>query len=348
MKHTKITYIIVALIALALYGCEADDEKMKPVGLTNLYEILPNTTDSIQTKRYEIYQKHGVSVYFNDTIASHYYGQSLAGDSIFIYETIDMAWRYTGRSDNYFNYHYMKDETQMMESLKFIDKFLELTSKPLRPLSILVTDSVSSSAKLQKKLYTYANQDSTIVFSQQITFYTGSRSIVFGGIANFGKMPLLMEKATYDVIKTMLSQRIPNYSNKLAEFYTISDKNYYRKLWTNLDSTIEPVLGDASFTTWILTDAGYNYYKKEYNHTDEELQEARRKIRKTIGKYGFVQSKISYYSPANSEEDLAKYIEEILRYSKEEFLQLWSESPLVLKKANIIYDIIENELQFKL
>lgn len=342
--------IWIAIILLSTIGCSKNQEVQKPTQLQNLYQILPSDdpNDSIQNKRYEIYQKHNVPIYFNDTVARQYYGQSLSGDSVYVYETLDLPWRYTGRTDNQFSYQYMTEPSKQMAALIFVEDFLKIASKPLTPLSIFVVDSVQSTAKLEQKTYHYANEDSTFVFNEKITFYTGTRTILFAGITKFNQVPQLKEKATNDVIRTMIKQRIPNYPNQLSEFYTLSDKNFYGKRWTDLDKTIEPLLGEGAFSIWLLSDIGYNYYKNVYGHTDEELIDAGAYARKKIGQFGFVSSKIGYNSPANSYEDLEAFIEEILRYDKKEFIQLWEESPIVIQKANILYSIIENELQFQL
>lgn len=346
------THLIwIALLLSLLVGCSKNESIENPIEIKNLYQIQPSIdlADSIQNKRYEIYKRYNVPVYFNDTVAKQYYGQSLSGDSIYLYETLDLPWRYTGRTDNQFVYHYMTDPIDQMASLRFIEDFLTIASKPLTPLSVFIVDSVSSTAKLEQKTYTYANADSTFIFNEKITFYTGTRTILFAGISKFdNQVSHLKEKATKEVIRTMIKQRIPNYPNQLAEFYTFSDKNFYGKRWTELDNTIQPVLGEATFSVWILSDIGYNYFKREYGHSETELEDATNYARKSIGKFGFVYSKIGYNSPSNSYEDLEAFIDEILRYDKKEFIRLWQESPIVIQKANVLYSIIENELQFQL
>ena len=53
-------------------------------------------------------------------------------------------------------------------------------------------------------------------------------------------------------------------------------------------------------------------------------------------------------SPDNMEDDLNGYITEILQHSKEEFEQLWGDSPLVMKKYEILCKIITDELGVEL
>ncbi len=350
MKSNRIKIIYIFSLLLLLVGCETN-EYTKKVEMKNLYSIEENSQDSIEQKRYEIYKKYDIPVFFNDTVGKLYYGQSLAGDSVFVYETIDLAWSYTARSDHQYDYYYMKSDNKKMEALKFISDFLAVASKPLRPLSILVVDSVKTSADLKELNYKIENTDTGETDNVTISFFTGVRSILFCGVDNLGDKPEIKEKATYDVVKTMIRQRIKNYKNKLAPFYTISDKNFYDKPWKELDETIQnPLGGTEGFSTFLLSEVGYNYFLENYDYSEEELNSAVEYIRGSIGKFGFVRGgkMLSYNSPLNADEDLELFIEEILRFSKDDFLDIWGNSPLVIKKANILYKIIEEELEFNL
>ncbi len=350
MKSNKIRIIYAISLLLLLVGCEKD-EYTKKVEMKNLYSIEANSENAIEQKRYEIYEKYNIPVFFNDTVGKLYYGQSLAGDSIFTYETIDLAWSYTGRSDHKFHYFYMENETKKMEALKFISDFLEVTSKPLRPLSILVVDSVKTGADLKQLTYKVENKKTGETSNVTISFFTGVRAILFCGVDNLDDKPKIKKKATYDVVKTMIRQRIKNYKNELAPFYTISDKNFYDKPWKDLDETIEnPLGGTEAFGTFLLSENGYNYFLDNYDYTEEQLNEAVKYIRGAVGQFGFVRGSktLSYNSPNNPDEDLELFIEEILRYSKDDFLDIWGNSPLVIKKANVLYKIIEEKLEFHL
>ncbi len=350
MKSNTMKLIYAISLLLLLFSCEKEEYKKK-VDMKNLYSIEANSQDSIEQKRYEIYEKYNIPVFFNDTVGKVYYGQSLAGDSIFRYETIDLAWSYTARSDHKYQYYYMQNDTNKMEALKFISSFLGITSKPLRPLSILVVDSVKTGANLKQLIYKVENKDTGEISNVSISFFTGVRSILFCGVDNFGNNPEIKEKATYDVVKTMIRQRIKNYKNELAPFYTISDKNFYDKPWNELDETIKnPLGGTEAFSTFLLSEGGYNYFLDNYDYTEEQLISAVKYIRGAIGQFGFVSGgkMLSYNSPLNADEDLELFIEEILRYSKDDFLDIWGNSPLVIKKANILYKIIEEELEFNL
>ena len=78
--------------------------------------------------------------------------------------------------------------------------------------------------------------------------------------------------------------------------------------------------------------------------------EFRAAVRAAIGQFGFVSAGrfVSVMSPDNTEDDLNGYITEILQHSKEEFEQLWGDSPLVMKKYEILCKIITDELGVEL
>ena len=77
MKHS-ILYILLVFLAVA---CQKESEITSSIGFENLYEIKDDPTDSIQHKRYEIYQTYGVPVYFNDTIGKVFVKTDINGDS---------------------------------------------------------------------------------------------------------------------------------------------------------------------------------------------------------------------------------------------------------------------------
>ena len=53
-------------------------------------------------------------------------------------------------------------------------------------------------------------------------------------------------------------------------------------------------------------------------------------------------------TPGDNEKDLVSYISEMLNRSRDEFIELWGESPLVMAKYEILYHIVADELGVKL
>ena len=81
----------------------------------------------------------------------------------------------------------------------------------------------------------------------------------------------------------------------------------------------------------------------------EELEEFRAALRLAMGQFGFVAGgQSSLYTPGDNEKDLVSYISEMLNRSRDEFIELWGESPLVMAKYEILYHIVADELGVKL
>ena len=80
--------------------------------------------------------------------------------------------------------------------------------------------------------------------------------------------------------------------------------------------------------------------------TPEGLENFRAAVRLKVGQFGFISSGrwLSTTTPDDTEQDLTAYINELLSISPEKFNELWGACPLVMKKYNILYDIVVNEL----
>ena len=59
---------IYLILALLILGCEKENGLTSQIELENLYEIKDDPSDPIKHRVYEIYDRYGVPVYFNDTI----------------------------------------------------------------------------------------------------------------------------------------------------------------------------------------------------------------------------------------------------------------------------------------
>ena len=84
--------------------------------------------------------------------------------------------------------------------------------------------------------------------------------------------------------------------------------------------------------------------------SDEQVDEYFDHVRGLAGAFGF----IGYgdygfrYTPDNVEKDLELYLEAMMKYPREEFLERWESSPLVIKKYEVLYSIIKEELGIEL
>ena len=85
--------------------------------------------------------------------------------------------------------------------------------------------------------------------------------------------------------------------------------------------------------------------------TDEEFDNYALYCRGLVGTLGFVSYDPGYgsrFTPRNTDVDLELYLEEMMKYPRKQFLERWESSPLVIKKYEILYAIIRDELGVEL
>ena len=85
--------------------------------------------------------------------------------------------------------------------------------------------------------------------------------------------------------------------------------------------------------------------------TDEEFDNYALYCRGLVGALGFVSYDPGYgsrFTPRNTDVDLELYLEEKMKYPRKQFLERWESSPPVIKKYEILYAIIRDELGVEL
>lgn len=345
--------LFLLLIMLAAFvGCRKEGEILPQLQLENLYEIKNNSSDSIQKRVYDIYDRYGVTVVFNDTLGKVFVKQDIKGDSVFTYETVDPAWGFTGYANVDYYYTYLTDPDEQSKMLDVVEKFLNRCSKVLYPQVILLLDSY----------YTEASNGSVETFSDG-GFLVTYRSLL---LCN-AQRPNVLASLPEDIMRTFIIQRISDYTLQLASFHRLS-KDYIGKSWEAIGAVYlkEPITyeedgwwGPEVYTVTQFRDAPlYNtasclqddwWGLRDY---DLDLVEKFRKaVRQLIGPYGFVSQTnkgAGNRPPEDEKDDLQLFVKEMLRFSKAEFKKLWGDSELVMQKYDILYDLLSNELGVKL
>ena len=174
----------------------------------------------------------------------------------------------------------------------------------------------------------------------------------------------IKEELPPSIMRSMVKNRIMNYTDKLTDFYSISKTMWYDASFTNLDKNFYEYLVSPNNFGWVSawdgSDVPPSYYfgpgcfsdtwyaLKEF--TPEGLENFRTAVRLKIGQFGFISSGkwLGTDTPEKTEDDLTAYISEMLNLSPEKFKELWGECPLVMKKYNILYEIVAKELGVKL
>ena len=327
---------IYLILALLILGCEKENGLTSQIELENLYEIKDDPSDPIKHRVYEIYDRYGVPVYFNDTIGKIFVKRDVTGKDVYRYETLDLAWGFTSYNRLTYTYEYMTDPEEQLKALGIIEDYLKLAAKPLWPFNFFVTKSAKTiDTQDQEKIY------------EKGSYTINYRTVLMTGDWTDSQIITLPET----MMKEMVKSKIMNYTDLLAAFNDVSDKVWYGPMWSELD----PHWYDyVDGTTWPRYFFGPSALSDSWFGCNvmapEELAEFRAAVRAAIGQFGFVSGSkfTSVMSPANMEDDLNAYITEILQHSKEEFEQLWGDSPLVMKKYEILCKIITDELGVEL
>ncbi len=344
------------LLALLIAACQKESEITPGIVYENLYTIQDDPADSIQHKRYELYETYGVPVYFNDTIGKVFVKTDINGDSVFHYETLDLNWTFSGDNSKSVTYQVTRhtDPALMMKALRFTEIFLENSQPALYPYAIWLTE----------KCYQLSSEGMSD--EEMVSRY---RNLMFSWIERMKPEEMLSTALSYrnEVVKL----KVQNYSDELNAFNKVSDEKVYEKSWSTLYP--EEILPYWTKTYWspmplkeeweqdsnfrdVLTDPRGNGNETNPDFplrlwTDEDVDNYIAYCRKLVGAYGFVTyslSRGSSFTPDNYEEDLELFLVEMMKYPRKQFLKRWEGCPLVIKKYEILYAIIRDELGVEL
>ena len=339
MRKIVYAFLLIGII----WGCTKEDAIDPRLELHDLYVITDNPTDSVQHRVWQIYEKYNVPVYFNDTIARYFLKVNVEGDTVWQYETVDMAWTFDGNEGRAYTYAYMTDPEEQMFALDVIEKFLSDVGKALYPYSIFVADSAVATN----------NQGSTVWNGG--AYRVGYKTLLMTGNWEEAKEDVL-NNLPFEIVKSSLQNKILNYEAELEYFYGVSNASWYSKTWQGL-TAIEEYNFFTLFESywedpWQYDDLWGTPHNQTFNgktyYFPDELELARADLRAVMGRYGFVNgSTVSGMSgmdtPQNTSADLENFINEILNHP-DDFETLWGSSPLVMEKYEILMNIIEGEM----
>ena len=357
----SVLYILVICLILA---CQKEEGITPVTGFENLYTISDNPGDSIQHKRYELYQTYGVPVYFNDTIGQVFAKVDVNGDSVFRYETLDLNWAFSGTNSSSVTYQVTRltDPGLKMKALRFAEIFLANSQPALYPYALWLTEKC------------YQLSSAGVVEQELICRY---RNLMFSKIESMKEDEMLKKAQTFrnEVVKL----KVQNYESELNSFNKLTDEKYYNTSWPLLypGKKFPYYMENAATSYWkpeplqeewepekyakrwdnsrtIVTTYGNSVVSEDFPEgiwTDKQIDEYIALCRERVGAYGFVCYDLTNgitYSPKNTESDLELFLVEMMKYPRKEFLKRWEHSPLVIKKYEILYAIIRDELGVEL
>ncbi|SKB95418.1 hypothetical protein SAMN05660841_03237 [Sphingobacterium nematocida] len=321
----KILFFLIACYAL-FSSCEKEKALTPEIEYEHLYKIVDDPNDPMKHRIYEIYQKYNVPVYFNDTIGQVMVAKDVTGKPVFKYEKLDLSWGFNYYGNFKYDFEYMTDPVEKNKALDIIERYLEKADRALYPFCFFVTKSATR-YNADKVLEDYKNGKFEIGF--RTLFLTGNWTVA------------LQKSLPDDMMRQMVANKIMNYPDEIEAFGKISKQEWYGgKAWSSLTSA------PAGWTCDALND---NYWKGP-SLTPAAWEAERVPARAIVGKLGFVwgHKSTSLQTPEDVTRDLAGYINQMLKYSPEEFEQLWGANPLVIQKYRIVNDIVVNKLGVQL
>ncbi len=343
---------ILYLIALLLLAACAEEEKLThSIVYDNDFALTDNPDDAVQHERYLLYKEFGVPVYFNDTIVRKDKGTDRQGNPLYAYETVDLNWTFSGynRSVTY-KYHYLTDPQEQLNALAYVRQYLNTVSRPMRPFSIMLADTltVSTASKTERPYY-----------------HVGFRTLVFAQIKNLTNKDTVAAQIQ-KVIKSMISDRIKANKDVCARFaHSATQKGWYYRDWNSLGNC--PTIVEWQGKSWTLSvnelfnEPPYTPYNNEnivtrltqerpgqspYVATVAEAITIRQKMLDEMGNYGFIRGwkQTATYSPNDDGEDREYYVQAILHLGEKGFKKRYGNSKLVMEKYQILADFITNTL----
>ena len=161
-------YILGAMLALTLFACNKEDDLVAgKVDFSSPYVIENDPNDPIQQRRYEIYEKYGVPVFFNDTISTKFLRYDNYDNPVYQYETLDMNWNFTSHTagDITYTYTYLVTPEEQNEALDFVETFLSIAGESMRPFCIFAVAKLESKSESEEKQPEYLQNFRMLIIS---------------------------------------------------------------------------------------------------------------------------------------------------------------------------------------
>lgn len=343
MKYLPYLYSIVLLF---LCSCSDDSETLKnEIDFSTPYAIVDDPNDPIQHHRYEIYKEHEVSVYFNDTISRTEIGKDYDGNMMYRYETLDLNWQFSSNNHDAVSYRfvYLTKPEEQEKALRFVDIFIEQSSEKMRPFTIFLTDSIVSTNIAGK-------------YEERPQYMTSFRTLAVSQLQDLSDEE--MKSLVSEILRNMLQAKITENKTLVDRFGSVSSTdNYYNRSWVNSGSNEGLGCNAEYFGKWWLSPNKFfdeeeiEYILNTSHWTYEEFEAIRAEMVSEMGQFGFICG--NKYAGANSspsdvDEDLESYINIILEIGKEEFINRYGGSALVMEKYQLLVDFIEGDLGVEL
>lgn len=364
-------YLIFCIsLIFAFSSCQKEDELTNEVDFSNPFVIEDDLNDAVQHARFEIYDKYNVAVYFNDTVGRQLIRNDINGNPYYRYETLDMPWTFFNDNDVESNvtykYFYTGTEERQLKVLDCLATFLGDLNEKMRPAIIMAVDSVyvvRSDGEVSSILGGMASTDGEVI-GRSVAYRSNFRFLLITSLADMADDAT--ESLFVELKRDLALSKIYNFADKLDGFGDITKDNYLKGIFSYpINSDLPQVLREQGYTAALI---GYGRPRIMFDVTYEDfltaqqviafypnyIEESRQLYASIVGPWGFVMPESTtngdkmINAPATVDDDISAFVQLALMFTPEEVEHYWGNYSLVMRKYNIIRDIIENDMGIEL
>ena len=372
---------LIYILLLGVFAACSKEDSLTPTVVKNWYVITPTENmDEVDEIIYNLYEKYGKAVFYKDTIGSEDRGwKDENGDPKFYYEVLRLDYDMTEASNiqtkisyNLVDVSIPENKTALLPLLKMLDEKLLAWidgANVFIPAILVVNDMERS----KTPLYVYRgfgvlafalngfeqpNADSLFqrTFLHEVCYsalqetLSTFHSIVTDAFESGTSVSPAIAKACWGVNYETFVPSYADWVTSLASMQSYVDMKqiYQQKKETALEQLERDDLTDAERKKWQnevnLANNVIAAMDKKLGNYDEyktNVEQYRPENYGVLDLKKVIETKTSYYVPTK-EEDFAAYLDAILDYEKEEFMEMYKDFPYVQARYSIMQYVLEN------
>lgn len=315
MMENMRNYILLILVCFLTIRCNSDENELTPSRADRDWFAIEDSDDPVGHELYLLYEKYNLPVFVNDTIGQEDRGVDYYGNPIVYYYVLDMNYTVGAPvTDNYLRsrkYSLLQDVEDQLAGIAFLDNYL---------IPALPEGMYFNSILLLDSLYEMRMSSSGWgVERKDLNVYKGVMTLAIGQGKAIAKMtPEEQNKQKGLILATLALDQMED--DQLTDFYMVSYDS--EKKFSYYQHVVNYAPG-AAMPSAKCEVYGFLDYDSRYYAMNE----------------GKDPSQWIYYTISQA-EDLEDFVMAFFRYSESEFKEMYVDYPLVLKKYEIIKELM--------
>lgn len=310
---SKYFFISIFLILLSLFGCNKDDENLKPSGIGEDWNVIQDKPGRFNQLAYQVYKETGFSLYVNDTLSTENRGVDAFGHPVIHYEMFVMGYSIFSQlrpADIVLS----ADTVAMVKAGELIrDKVIPRYMPGYVPFCILMVDSLYTNARgwnPNKGVLPYATPEYA---------YKEMMGVVVGYLSDIRKMSEDEQNMWAGrVLAVQIASEIQSrYKDELQEFYNVCMNGR----WTWHDEVFYALPDGTPYTV------GYDVDYRERGFLELVWE----------GKFSEMRLVRKYPSQAI---DVVGYLAAVYAFSEDKFEELYKDYPYCIEKYKLMKAIL--------